>query len=102
METTKSKNGIASSLMAVIGGMEKHFPNSSITVAGKSVKTTTIVGGLQAQVDALNASTAGKAAWLLAVQQQREQSEAVVKPYLAAIRHYVIVMFGVNSQEYLD
>jgi hypothetical protein len=102
MLSIKSKSALLFSLQALRGGVQKHFANKSVTVAGVVVPATTIVQAVQAQIDAINAIAAAKAAWMHAVQQQRAQLESVIAPYAAAVRHYAAVMFGTTSLEYQD
>jgi hypothetical protein len=102
MMSLKSKSALLFSLQALRGGVQKHFANKSVTVAGVVVPAMTIEQAVQAQIDAVNAIAAAKAAWMHAVRQQREHLESVVTPYAAAVRHYAAVMFGTTSPEYQD
>jgi hypothetical protein len=88
--------------MTFLAGMETHFATKTVIVAGQPVKGSVIIDAVHAQLTALTAATTAKTAWLHAVQQQRTQYESVLKPYIAAVRHYAAVMFGTNTPEYQD
>lgn len=102
MQIVRNKTNTAHSLRAVIGGMQKHLAGQTVLVGGQRVAASAIQAALQAQIDALSASTAAKVAWLHAVRQQRAQLASVVNPYLDAVRHYAAAMFGTDTPEYQD
>jgi hypothetical protein len=60
-----------------------------------------VIASLQAQIAALQASTAAHTAWIQAVAKERATEKSSSAPLLAALRHYVAAVFGVGSDEYL-
>jgi hypothetical protein len=98
---SENKNDVTTSYQQAINGTQNYLPNRTLVLNGKPVTTKAVVGLLQQQIDAVQASAAAHAAWLQAVAKERATTKATGAPLLAALRHYVIAVFGANSDEYL-
>jgi hypothetical protein len=97
----QSKTDVAASHQQAIHGVQTYLPNRTLVLNTKPMTSETVVGLLQQQIDAGQASTAARHAWLQAVANERATTKAISAPLLAALRHYVAAMFGVHSNEYL-
>jgi hypothetical protein len=96
-----SKIDVTASYQAAINGVTEYLANKTLVLNGKPVTSKAVIGLLQAQIDAVGASTAAHTAWLQAVAKERAVTKATTAPLLAALRHYVAAVFGVGSDEYL-
>jgi hypothetical protein len=97
----QSKTDVAAVYQQAIHGVQTYLPNRTLVLNGKPVTSKAAVSLLQQQIDAVKASAAAHTAWLQAVAKERATTKAISAPLLAALRHYVAAMFGVNSNEYL-
>ena len=98
---SENKNDVTTSYQQAINGTQSYLPNRTLVLNGKPVTPKAVVTILQQQIDAVQASTAAHTAWLQAVAKERATTKATGAPLLAALRHYVIAVFGINSDEYL-
>jgi hypothetical protein len=95
------KTDVVSYYQQAINGLNEYLANKTLVFNGKPVTSKAIVGIFQAQIDAMQASAAAHTAWLQAVAKERATEKGSIAPLLAALRHYVAAVFGVNSDEYL-
>jgi hypothetical protein len=98
---SENKNDVTTSYQQAINGTQSYLPNRTLVLNGKPVTTKAVVTILQQQIDAVQASTAAHTAWLQAVAKERATTATTGTPLLTALRHYVIAVFGINSDEYL-
>jgi hypothetical protein len=96
-----SKIDVTAGYQSAINGVTEYLPNRTLVLNGKPVTSKAVVGLLQAQIDAVQASAAAHTAWLQAVAKERAVTKSTSAPLLAALRHYVAAVFGVGSDEYL-
>ena len=98
--SNQKKTDVASYYQQAINGLNEYLANKTLVLNGKPVTSKAVVGLLQAQIDAMQASTAAHTAWLQAVAKERATEKGSISPLLAALRHYVAAVFGVNSDAY--
>ena len=101
--TTKriqSKTDVTATYQQAINGVQTYLANKTLVLNGKPVTSKAVISLLQQQIAAVQASTAAHTAWLQAVVKERATTKTTSAPLLAALRHYVAAVFGVNSDEY--
>jgi hypothetical protein len=99
---TSSKNDVSAMLMIVKGAVNTTFAKKTLVLEGKAWKEADIVSAIQDQIEALQASDAAHATWIKSVADQRTSYKTVIVPLLHALRNYVALLYGTNSQTYLD
>jgi hypothetical protein len=97
---TRNKNDNAASYQKTINGLQQYLANKTLNLNGKPMTTKAVVGMLQQQLADIQASASTHAAWLLATAKEHADKAALVQ-VLAALRHYVAALFGINSAAYL-
>jgi|SRR5580692_2266596 hypothetical protein len=97
----RSKTDITASFQSAINGVTEYLPNRTLNLNGEPVTSKAVVGLFQAQIDAMQASTAAYTAWLQAVAKERAVTTSTSAPLLVALRHYVAGVFGIGSDAYL-
>jgi len=84
---------VIAELGKLISGLQKHQPNQTLLIDGKSYTTAEVVQILQALIDALNATVAARAAY----KQTVASSEALVaadRPIVRDIKQSIQIMYG--------
>jgi hypothetical protein len=84
-----------------INGVQTYLGNRTLLVNGKPVTSKAAISVLQQGIDAMQASADAHTAWLQAVAKERTVVKTIVTPFLTGLRHYVIAMFGLGSDQYL-
>jgi hypothetical protein len=95
-----SKTNVISIYQQAINGVTQYLSNRTLPLNGKALTSKAVVALLQAQIDALQASTDAHTAWIQTVAKERATEESSSAPLLAALRHYVAAVFGASSDEY--
>jgi hypothetical protein len=104
MSSTKSKPDKAAalaSMRALIAGMQKHFPNESLTLGNTAYTTDTLVKALQGLADALTAVDAAQANAKDAVNALRAM-KAKVGPLERNLRSFLRLRFGTANAQLVD
>ena len=83
-----------------ITGLQTYLANRTLVVDGRPVTSKAAVIMIQQGIDAMQAADDAHTAWLLAVAKQRTLVKAIT-PFLVGLRHYVMTMFGVGSDQYV-
>jgi hypothetical protein len=96
-----TKTDVISIYQQAIDGVTQYLSNRTMPLNGKALTSKAVIALLQAQIDALRASTAAHTAWIQAVAKERASEQSSSAPLLAALRHYVAAVFGTTSDEYL-
>jgi hypothetical protein len=97
----KKKTDVIATYQQASNGVTEYLPNRTLVLNGQTVTSEAVVGLLQEQIDAIQASAAAHTAWLQAVAKERATTKTIGAPLLAALRYYIAAMFGITSDEYL-
>jgi hypothetical protein len=97
-----SKNDVSAMLTTVLGAVNTTLLKKTIVLEGEAWKETDIASALQGQIQALQASAAAHATWIKLVADQRQAYKTVIVPLLKALRNYIALAYGTNSQTYVD
>lgn len=88
-----SKTTRTARIRAVMAGLAKHYASTNLVLAGTSFTPAGLQAFLQADVDAITASTAARANWLQAVKGE-EDTNSSTDPVLRAIEAQVKAQYG--------
>jgi hypothetical protein len=91
--TIRNKTTRANLIRQVKAGLAKHFASTPLVLAGTTYKPAALQKFLQADVDANDASTAARAAWLTAA-RNASSTDAVTDVVLRAIHAHVKAQHG--------
>jgi hypothetical protein len=92
--TDKSKMSRQDRLRKVMAGAAKHFqPTTTFTLAATTLTLPQLTQACQKDINASDAATQAKAAWLTTVQAQRD-AHAETDPILRAFKAYVVSLYG--------
>ncbi len=81
-------------LRLIISGVQKHYPNGTLVLAGQTFNVPTqLVQFIQQDIDATDVADKARAAWLERVQVQ-EDSHQKVAPVLRALKSAVLSLYG--------
>jgi hypothetical protein len=80
-------------LRLIASGVQKHFPNATLTLAGQTLTTSQLADRIQQDIAASDATDKARAAWLTQVQAERS-THASLAPVLRSLRSLVIAQFG--------
>jgi hypothetical protein len=89
----RNKVGRVERLRALMGGLEMHYEATTLVLVRTPYSPGELRSFLQQDVDAVLGSSAAKAAWLTAVQVERD-TDAATDPVLRAIAAQVRATFG--------
>jgi hypothetical protein len=78
------------------------FNKKTLVLDGKVWTGANLTQTLLGQIAKLQASAAAHATWLQAVADQRSEYSTVIVPLVKALRAYVALLYGTNSQTYRD
>lgn len=101
MSATKTKSSKAvtlARLQALIGGLQKRFPNGQFTLGKVAYTTATLVQLFESLIAAINAVNAAQASAKDAVMAMRG-SEAKVNPVLRDLERFILSMFGTTATQ---
>jgi hypothetical protein len=94
MYTYKTKISRQAQLQKILFGLGKHFPSvTTLTLGGASYAMTDLTNLIQADLNAITATSQAKAAYSAQVQVERNAT-AKVNPLLALLKSYVFVQLG--------
>jgi hypothetical protein len=91
--TRGNKTTRADAIRKVQAGLTKHYANVNLTIAGTSYKPAALQTVLQDDVDANDASTNARAAWLESVTEARSADQAA-NTVLRGIKAQVTAQYG--------
>ena len=95
--TLRTKAATLAFLQALIAGLQKHFPNGSLTIGNASLATASIVQVLQGLVDAIIAANTAQANARDAVANVRSKA-ASAAPLIRGLAKLLGTMFAGASQ----
>ncbi len=91
--TNDNKSSRNQNLRLIIGGVEKHFTNASLVLAGQTFTAAQLIQFFQQDIDASDAADKARATWLQLVQAQEDSREKTA-PVLRALKGQVFAQFG--------
>jgi len=91
--TRTNKTTRADAIRKVLAGLTKYYPSVNLTLAGTSYKPAALQTLLQSDIDANDASTLARAAWLEAVTEARSTDQAT-DTVLRGIKAQVTAQYG--------
>jgi hypothetical protein len=95
-----TKNDLIVSLQTMAKAAQQTFPNKTLSINGKPVKTVDFVAMLQGQVTAMQNADALRTAWLRATAQNAEAYGSQIAPAIVGLKQYAGAMLGDASSEY--
>jgi hypothetical protein len=97
-----SKNDVSAMLSMLASASNLTFGKKTLVLDGKDWTGVELNQTLQGQIAKLQVSTAAHATCLKTVADHRSEDSTVIVPLVKALRAYVALLYGTNSQTYLD
>jgi hypothetical protein len=88
-----TKSAMATRILALIAGTQKHPPTGSLTIDGQEYTVASLVQELQNLDDALSAADSANAAWKDALQNLAKVN-VKASPFVSAYRNWILATYG--------
>jgi hypothetical protein len=91
--TDRNKPTRKDRLRVLASGVQKHYPNVALILAGRTFQPSELEQAIQQDIDATDATEKARAAWRAQVQAEKD-SHRNLAPVLRALRSQIVAQFG--------